>query len=120
MTHSGIIKRLEALSEASRAAAVFSVMGNDRRIQILSALIRCGELNVNVLAQTVGLSQSALSQHLKRMRDCGLVSTRRDRQNIHYRVIAPVVEPLLTTYMRVDHIAFPMQDRSLLKDVVSH
>jgi len=115
MKHSGIIKSLEASDEASRAAAVFATMGNDHRIQVLSALLRHGELNVNDLANMFGLSQSALSQHLKRLRDCGLVSTRRDRQNIYYRVIAPFVEPLLTAYIRVERAATsPWSKRSVV------
>lgn len=117
MTHSAMVMNFEASSGASRAAAIFEVMGNDRRIQILSALLLHGELNVNVLAQMVGLSQSALSQHLKRLRHCDLVSTRRDRQNIYYRVVAPVVEELLTTYMRVERTALSTQDISSWKNV---
>ncbi len=115
-----MVRNLEVSGEASRAAAVFAVLGNDRRVQILLALLRHGELNVNVLARMVGLSQSALSQHLKRLRECDLVSTRRDRQNIHYRVTAPVVEPLLATYMQAGRTAISTQDSSSRADTGSH
>lgn len=99
MRHASLVRNFEIANAAPKAAAVFAAMGNNRRIQVLSILIRYGELNVNVLAQMVGLSQSALSQHLKRLRGCGVVSTRRERQCIYYRVSSPVIGSLLATYM---------------------
>ncbi|WP_420703599.1 ArsR/SmtB family transcription factor [Brucella intermedia] len=104
MNQTTAIESFEISNDVPKAAAVFAAMGNNRRIQILSILLRHGELNVNVLAHMVGLSQSALSQHLKRLRDCGVVSTRRERQCIHYRVTAPVIGSLLTTYSNGRHL----------------
>ncbi|MGE0846013.1 MAG: ArsR/SmtB family transcription factor [Flavobacteriaceae bacterium] len=71
---------------AEEAAALLRLLANGNRLRILCHLIDAGELPVNALAARVGLSQSALSQHLARLREQGLVATRRDAQTIHYRV----------------------------------
>jgi DNA-binding transcriptional ArsR family regulator len=44
------------------------------------------ESSVNELAEAVGLSQSALSQHLAKMREDGLLATRREAQTVFYRI----------------------------------
>jgi DNA-binding transcriptional ArsR family regulator len=51
--------------------------------------------SVGVLADAVGLSQSALSQHLARLRADGLLATRRDAQTVFYRVADPNVGRIL-------------------------
>jgi DNA-binding transcriptional ArsR family regulator len=73
-----------------RAAALLSAMGNPKRLEILSLLVEA-ELPVGSLADLVGLSQSALSQHLAKLRAQKLVSTRRDAQMIYYSAKSPVV-----------------------------
>ena len=72
-------------------------IANERRLMILCKLVEWGEGNVNALAETVGLSQSALSQHLAKMRDEGLVTYRRDSQTLWYRIADPRIEDLLAT-----------------------
>jgi DNA-binding transcriptional ArsR family regulator len=54
------------------------------------------ELSVNDLAKAVGLSQSALSQHLAKMREEGVLATRRDAQTVYYRIADPNAARLLT------------------------
>ena len=49
----------------------------------------------NSLAEAVGLSQSALSQHLAKMRDEGLVTYRRESQTLWYRIADPRIEKLI-------------------------
>lgn len=72
------------LSEQSNAAAgLLSAMANPKRLMILCSLVE-GEVPVGVLANQVGLSQSALSQHLAKLRAQKLVKTRRDAQTIYY------------------------------------
>lgn len=80
------------------AGLLFSVLGNEKRYLILKVLKEEGEVCVNTLAMRVQMGQSALSQHLARMRDIGIVATRRERQAIYYRLNSPVVEPLISTY----------------------
>ena len=70
---------------AAEAATVLRLIGNEHRLIILCSLVE-GELGVGSLQQRLDLSQSALSQHLARLRADGLVSTRRKSQNIYYRI----------------------------------
>ena len=64
---------------------------------ILCKLVEWGEANVTSLAQAVGLSQSALSQHLAKMRDEGIVTFRRESQTLWYRIADPRIEELFVT-----------------------
>jgi DNA-binding transcriptional ArsR family regulator len=80
---------------AAEAASMLRLLANEKRLLILCHLIAAGEETVTALAGTVGLSQSALSQHLAKMRADGLVATRRDAQTIHYRVADPRIEAML-------------------------
>jgi len=68
---------------AIEAAPYLAALGNAKRLSIMLYLDGC-EMPVGMIAEHVGLSQSALSQHLARLRDLGLVETRRDRQMIYY------------------------------------
>ncbi len=75
---------LEAIHEnAGRASALLKAMSNQHRLLILCQLIP-GEKCVGDLERVIGLSQSALSQHLARLRRDGLVKTRRSAQTINY------------------------------------
>jgi len=75
---------LEALREnALRASDLLKAMSNQHRLMILCHLLQ-GERSVGELEGLIGLSQSALSQHLARLRRDELVKTRRDRQTIFY------------------------------------
>ena len=73
---------------------VLRAMGNLRRLQILYALWK-QERNVGELEEIVGLSQSALSQHLAVLRQANLVKTRRQAQTIYYSVSSAVVLNIL-------------------------
>jgi DNA-binding transcriptional ArsR family regulator len=83
-------------SSASQAASLLRMLANERRLMILCQLAG-GELSVGQLQPRVGLSQSALSQHLARLRDEGLVATRRDGQQIHYRITDPAALRIIAT-----------------------
>ncbi|TPW31673.1 helix-turn-helix transcriptional regulator [Martelella alba] len=85
----------KTLSERStNVAGVLSAMANAKRLEILCALVEC-ELPVGLLANRVGLSQSALSQHLSKLRAQNLVTTRREAQTIFYTSNADPVLKLL-------------------------
>jgi DNA-binding transcriptional ArsR family regulator len=81
---------------AGRASELLGAMANPRRLMVLCQLVD-GEKSVNMLAQSVGLSQSALSQHLAKLRDKGLVTTRRDAQTIWYGLASHEVRGVLAT-----------------------
>ncbi|CCM76550.1 ArsR/SmtB family transcription factor [Rhizobium mesoamericanum] len=74
---------IDLTANANVAAALLSAMANPKRLLILCNLVK-GEIPVGALAQEVGLSQSALSQHLSKLRAQKLVKTRRDAQTIYY------------------------------------
>src|SRR6187401_1319451 len=86
---------------AAEVAGVLRALANERRLMILCKLVEWGEGNVNSLAEAVGLSQSALSQHLAKMRDEGLVTFRRESQTLWYRIADPRIEELFATLHRL-------------------
>lgn len=73
----------EMREHASDAARLMKTLGNENRLMILCVLAE-GELSVGELNSRIPLSQSALSQQLSRLRDEGLVRTRRESQTIYY------------------------------------
>lgn len=72
-------------NSAHRASVLLKQLANEQRLLILCKLLE-GECPVSDLAAHIGLAQSATSQHLAKMREAGLLSTRRDAQNIYYRL----------------------------------
>ena len=87
---------LQALTEqASAAARMLKLLGNEYRLLILCFLIAQGEMKVGDLVEAVGLSQSALSQHLALLREDGLVAFRRESQTLYYRVSDPRAAQIL-------------------------
>jgi len=80
---------------ATKAAAMLRTVGNEHRLLVLCLLIEHGEMTVGALHENVALSQSALSQHLARMREGGLVAYRRESQTLYYRIESPDVVRLI-------------------------
>lgn len=87
----------ELAENAAAVAEVLKAVANRHRLLILCLLAREGELAVNTLVERVGLSQSALSQHLAKLREEQLVSTRREAQTIWYRISDQRVAQLMDT-----------------------
>lgn len=79
---------------ADHVAARLALVANAKRLLILCELAK-GERPVGALQAAVGLGQSALSQHLARLREAGMVDTRREGQTIHYRLCDPDLEILM-------------------------
>jgi DNA-binding transcriptional ArsR family regulator len=77
------MKLEQLLGSARRASALLKAMSNEHRLMILCQLAE-GEKSVGALQGLVGLSQSALSQHLARLRRAKFVKTRRRAQMIYY------------------------------------
>ena len=84
-------------TRASGVADTLKALGNARRLMLLCKLVEHGEVTVGDLARDVGLSQSACSQHLARMRDEGFVAYRRESQTLWYSIADARVETLLAT-----------------------
>ena len=74
---------------AAAAAQFLSLLANEKRLLLLCHLQATGECDVTSLAEAVGLSASALSQHLARLRAENLVAFRRESQTIYYRLEDP-------------------------------
>ena len=98
-------------AKASEVAGLLRAIANERRLVILCRLVEWGEASPGALACAVGLSQSALSQHLAKMRDEGLVTYRRDRQTLWYRIADPRVEQLFAFLHRT--FCAPGEDSNL-------
>lgn len=90
-----------ALEQAQDAAALLRIMANDRRLLVLYALATTGEQSVGHLEAVSGLSQSALSQHLAKMRQQGIVKTRRSAQSIYYSIDSGAVVEVLKVLSRL-------------------
>jgi DNA-binding transcriptional ArsR family regulator len=88
-------------ARAGEAAALLKALSHEARLMVLCQLVE-GERTAGALQENSGLSQSALSQHLARLREEGLVATRREAQTIHYRLansdVARVLETLAAIY----------------------
>jgi DNA-binding transcriptional ArsR family regulator len=72
--------------QAGAAAQLLKLLGNEKRLLVLCFLAARGEMTVGEIVDVVDLSQSALSQHLGKLRADGLVTFRRTSQTLHYRV----------------------------------
>ena len=88
------LSRFEA--SAAAAATLLRALANERRLLVLCQL-GDGELSVSALQARLGLSQSALSQHLAVLREEGIVATRRDGQTIRYRIADPAAVAVIAT-----------------------
>ncbi|WP_059413104.1 ArsR/SmtB family transcription factor [Cupriavidus basilensis] len=89
---------LERLQDSAvQAAALLQAVGNPNRLLVLCLLLEHGEMTVGAINEFVALSPSALSQHLARMREEGLVMYRREAQTLYYRVEDPNVAKLIAT-----------------------
>ena len=81
--------------QAADLEDLFKVLANDTRIRLLHALSRAGDLCVMELGEAVGMKPQAVSNQLQRLAGRGILGSRRDGNNIYYRIIDPCVTTLL-------------------------
>jgi ArsR family transcriptional regulator, lead/cadmium/zinc/bismuth-responsive transcriptional repressor len=81
--------------QAGGLAAVFKVLANDTRLRLLHTLVKADELCVTDLARSLGMKPQAISNQLQRLSDLGILASRRDGNNIHYRLVDLCVRSLL-------------------------
>jgi DNA-binding transcriptional ArsR family regulator len=81
--------------QAEGLADLFKVLANDTRLKLLHALERAGEMCVSELAGALAMKPQAISNQLQRLLDLGVVASRRNGNNIHYRIANPCVTMLL-------------------------
>jgi ArsR family transcriptional regulator, virulence genes transcriptional regulator len=101
----------ELKRNATRAAELLKAMSNPCRLMVLCSLAE-GERSVGELERVVGLSQSALSQHLARLRHEKIVVARRSGQTVFYslsgREATAVLETLYRVYCEPSSVAAPV------------
>jgi ArsR family transcriptional regulator, virulence genes transcriptional regulator len=92
---------LQALEpKADKVAQLLMALGHSKRLMAMCRMMD-DEVSVGVLADEIGLGQSALSQHLSKLRALGLVTTRREGQTIYYRLASPEARELISTLYRL-------------------
>ncbi|MBC3249895.1 transcriptional regulator [Serratia fonticola] len=85
------------LASANAAATLLKAMSNPRRLLILCMLVDSPGTSAGELALATGLSPSATSQHLAKMREEGLIESTRDRQRINYSIKNSAVQQVIST-----------------------
>jgi DNA-binding transcriptional ArsR family regulator len=75
--------------------ALFKVLANETRIRMLHHIVRKKEATVTDIARALGMKPQAVSNQLMRLSDTRVVSSRRDGNNVFYRVMNGCVSPLL-------------------------
>ncbi len=88
-------------ANAMDVADVLRALANERRLQILCVLMEQDETNVGTLVSRIGISQSALSQHLAKMRDEGILAFRRESQTLWYRIADARIRELMAELYRL-------------------
>lgn len=88
---------LDVLYEnVGRAETMLKLLANRHRLLVLCHLLKDAR-TVTELVDIIGLSQSALSQHLAKLRENGLVETEKQGQNVYYRIGDPKAAAILST-----------------------
>ncbi|WP_164468283.1 ArsR/SmtB family transcription factor [Caulobacter vibrioides] len=87
-------------ASAAEAAKLLRALSNERRLMILCQLAE-GERSVGQIQPLVGLSQSALSQHLAVLRDEGVVAARREATTVWYRIADPAALKVVATLAEI-------------------
>lgn len=95
------LKTTELERQAKEVAALMRMLANEHRLLILCRLVEYGEIAASALADDVGLSPSALSQHLAKLKAEGVVAARRDGQTMWYRIADRRVEELFSNLHRL-------------------
>ena len=90
------LEQLQASAE--QAAALLKAMSNPKRLLILCMLCGSPGTSAGELSRVTGLSPSATSQHLARMREEGLIESQRDAQRILYSIKNAAVNSLIATF----------------------
>ena len=78
---------------AAHAAELFRAFSDTSRVRILSALVD-QELNISALAELVGVSESAVSHHMRGLRQMRIVQARREGKEVYYKIADPHIVAL--------------------------
>ncbi|MDE1159375.1 MAG: metalloregulator ArsR/SmtB family transcription factor [Neorhizobium sp.] len=91
---------IDSAFDTDDAAGLLSLMAHEGRLRVFELITR-NEWDVTSLAAAVNLSQSALSQHLKKLRDAKVVDVRRDAQTLYYSCKSEAVAKILLTLSEI-------------------
>lgn len=86
---------LLGIETAGELARVYETLANDTRLRLLHVLLKEGEIHPSGLAAKLGMKPQAVSNQLQRLLDRGIVQTRRDGNNVLYRIVDPCVIDLI-------------------------
>ncbi len=89
------VRPLLSFVQGVKVAALFKLLGNDTRVRLLHHIVRSGEATVTDMAKKLGMKPQAVSNQLVRLSDTGMLSSRRDGNNVYYRIANGCVAPLL-------------------------
>ena len=84
---------------AAHVAELFRAFSDTSRVRILSAIVE-QEVNISTLAEMVGVTESAVSHHMRGLRQMRLVTARRDGKEVYYRVDDPHIISLFQQGLR--------------------
>ncbi len=100
-----LIKRnLNNLRGLETLASLIEVAGNGQRLKILYLLHQHKEMCVCDLAEVLGITDSAVSQHLRKLKDKNLITNRRDKQTINYSLIENPFTARLVEFFGLDEV----------------
>jgi DNA-binding transcriptional ArsR family regulator len=84
---------------AAHVAELFRAFSDTSRVRIVSAIVE-QEMNISALAVLVGVTESAISHHMRGLRQMRLVQSRRDGKEVYYRVEDPHIIALFQQGLR--------------------
>jgi ArsR family transcriptional regulator len=96
-------------------ADTFKALSDETRLQMMALLFDNDELCVCDFVETLGLTQSKASRHLRYLYNAGLVKDRRERVWIHYR-LSPELTPEQAVLVDALQRAFSPEERESLRD----
>jgi DNA-binding transcriptional ArsR family regulator len=84
------------MTEASAINSVMRTLADPTRRSVFERIVSCDEITVVELTRGSGVTQGAISQHLKSLKQAGLVAERPEGRNVYYRAepkgLAPLVD----------------------------
>lgn len=86
---------------AAEATVMLRLLSNEHRLLVLCLLLEYGEMSVSELLEQLDLGQSALSQHLAKLREAELVTYRREAQSLYYRIYNPDIVRLIAVLKNI-------------------
>lgn len=86
---------LLGIETAAELARVYETLANDTRLRLLHVMLKEGEIHPSGLAAKLGMKPQAVSNQLQRLSDRGIVQTRREGNNVLYRIVDPCVIDLI-------------------------